>query len=116
MRLSDLLRKYKADSSTARLGRVKRYKQIAGIGQSWSIIEDRNNDLRPRNLPRNIYVRYASIDRIRTQSRVSSIANQVNQCLFDMILVDLQHYVVRRRYSHSDTPLQLRNMFHQSRQ
>jgi hypothetical protein len=32
MGLSDLLREYKADSSTARLGRVKRYKQVAGVG------------------------------------------------------------------------------------
>jgi len=109
MSLSDLLRKYKADSSTARLGRVKRHKQIAGIGQSGSIIEDRNNDLRARSLPRNIYValRFPSTAS-GLRGRVSGIANQIDQCLFDMILIDLQHYVVRRRYSHSDTPLQLR--------
>ena len=51
MRLSDLLREYKADSSAARLGCVERYKQIAGICQSGPIIENRDDDLRTAGLP-----------------------------------------------------------------
>src|SRR5258708_6840452 len=66
MRLSDLLRKDKADSGTTRLGRVKRYKQVARIGQSGSIIEYRDDDLGLAGLPRDIDVCLVSIDYIWT--------------------------------------------------
>jgi hypothetical protein len=51
MRLCDLLRKYKADSSATWLGCVKGHEQVAGIGQSRPIIENRDNYFRVAPMP-----------------------------------------------------------------
>ena len=64
-----------AQSNPIGLGCVERDEEIAGIGQSGPIIEDCNDYLRTARLPRYVDVRFVSIDRIRTQSRVGRIAH-----------------------------------------
>jgi hypothetical protein len=116
MRLRNLLRKYQTDPCTTWLRRIKRHEQISSVGQPGPIVQDLNDYLCTRGLPSNLNMSRVSINGIWTQRCIRRVAHKIDERLFDMVRIDLQHDVRRPRDSHSDTPLQLRDPLHQRRQ
>ncbi len=68
MRLRNLLRKDQTDPCTAWLCRIKRHKQISGVGQSGPIVQDLNDYLCTCGLPS-----YLNMSRVPINAHLGSM-------------------------------------------
>src|SRR5215472_9995347 len=98
----DLAAKNKADARAAWLGSKERHKKIGGIGKSRTIIENPQLYLPALARPAHLHATFG------LQRRVSSVANQIDQELLQLIRVGGNDSV--RTFSH--TYLHPRFQFH----
>src|SRR5262245_21530607 len=83
MSLSNLAAQDEADTGTARFRRKERYEQVSRIGQPGSLILNHDIDITSRALPKH------ALTAVGIQRCVDSIANEINQQLFDLIRIRL---------------------------
>src|SRR5690606_282688 len=90
VRFGDLAAEGEADARPVRLGREERHEQVCGVRKAAALVFDLDLDERPRLLPRH---RHAAAG---FERRVDGVAHEVDERLFELVLIAEQADVVGR--------------------